>query len=72
MDQAFRSVALVHLSSIAVRLERALAFDPETQRIQGDEDATAVLGRTYRPGHWATPAGAGREQQPCLVAQGVA
>ena len=58
MDEAFRSVALVHLGNIAVRLERALAFDPETQRIQGDEEATALLGRTYRPGHWAIPAGA--------------
>jgi predicted dehydrogenase len=55
IEEAVRSVALVHLGNIAVRLQRSLQFDPATGRITGDEEANDLLGRTYRPGHWAVP-----------------
>ena len=53
-----RSVALVHLGNIALRLGRSLAFDPEKEQIVGDEEAARLLSRTYRKeGHWAIPKG---------------
>jgi len=55
IEEAVRSVALVHLGNIAVRLERSLKIDPVAGRITGDDEANALLGRTYRPGHWAVP-----------------
>ncbi len=52
------SVALVHLANIAVRLGRSLRIDPGTERITGDDEANALLTRTYRQGgHWAVPKG---------------
>jgi predicted dehydrogenase len=57
MDEAFRSVALVHLGNIAIRLGRTLTPDAEGTRIVGDDEATGLLRRTYREHHWATPAG---------------
>jgi predicted dehydrogenase len=57
MDEAFRSVALVHLGNIAIRLGRALQPEPDGTRISGDDEATAMLRRDYREGHWAIPAG---------------
>ena len=58
IDEAFRSVALVHLGNIAVRTGRALQFDPVAERIVGDEEANRMLSRVYRDGgHWAQPTG---------------
>jgi len=57
IEEAVRSVALVHLGNIAVRLQRSLQFDPATGRITSDDEANELLARTYRPGHWAVPAG---------------
>lgn len=56
MHEAFLSVALVHLGNIAVRLGRSLTIDVPTGLITGDAEATALLGRKYRSGHWAAPA----------------
>ncbi|MFM1905139.1 MAG: 4-carboxy-2-hydroxymuconate-6-semialdehyde dehydrogenase [Planctomycetota bacterium] len=55
MHEAFLSVALVHYGNIAVRLERGLRIDPPTGLIVDDPAASALLGREYRPGHWAAP-----------------
>ena len=57
MDEAVRSVALVHLGNIAVRLERAIRFEPTTGHILDDQEANALLARDYRDGHWAVPKG---------------
>jgi hypothetical protein len=51
-------VAIVHLSNIALRAGRSLDFDPRTETILGDPEASALLSRTYRQGgHWAIPNG---------------
>jgi len=55
IDEAFASVALVHLGNVAVRLERSLEIDPATGLVVGDGEADALLGRSYRPDHWAAP-----------------
>jgi predicted dehydrogenase len=58
VEEAHRSVALVHLGNMAVRLNRSLQFDPHTEQIVGDEDASRLLTRPYRQGgHWAAPHG---------------
>jgi hypothetical protein len=49
------STSLCHLGNIATRLGRSLTFDPRTERIVGDAEADALLGREYRD-HWGTPA----------------
>lgn len=51
------SAALCHLANIATRLGRSLRFDPQQEQIPGDEEAAALLRRTYRDGHWAVPKG---------------
>ena len=51
------SAALSHLGNIATRLARTLRFDPRSERIEGDEEANALVRRRYREGHWAVPKG---------------
>jgi predicted dehydrogenase len=50
-----RAATLVHLANIAARVGRVIHFEPQTETIAGDRDATALLSRSYRDGHWATP-----------------
>ncbi|HVT29776.1 MAG TPA: Gfo/Idh/MocA family oxidoreductase [Lacipirellulaceae bacterium] len=58
LEEAHRSVALVHLANIAVRKGRSFAFDPERQQIVGDDQANQLMKRSYRHGgHWAIPRG---------------
>lgn len=58
MDEAHRSVALIHLANIAVRTGRSLEFDPRREIIIGDDEAGKYLSRSYREGgHWAIPHG---------------
>ena len=52
------SVALVHLANISVKVGRGLQIDPTAERIVGDEEADALMGRQYRDGHWAIPVNA--------------
>jgi hypothetical protein len=53
------SATIGHLANIATRVGRALNFDPATEQILDDEEATALLTRKYRKdGHWAIPQGA--------------
>jgi len=59
IDEAHRSVALIHLANIALRTGRAIEFDPVSEQVFGDEEANRLLGRVYRQGgHWAIPPGA--------------
>ena len=56
IEEGHRSVALVHLGNIAVRLGRSLQLDTKTEQIVGDYEANRLLGRVYRQGgHWAIP-----------------
>ena len=48
IEEGFYTCALVHLANISYRLGRSLEFDPETQRIVGDEQANSMLRRRYR------------------------
>ena len=52
------SATLGHLANIATRVRRTIHFDPATERIAGDDEASALLSRKYRQGgHWAIPKG---------------
>jgi predicted dehydrogenase len=51
------SSSLCHFGNIAARLGRSLKIDPAKEEILGDAEASALLKRTYREGHWATPKG---------------
>lgn len=57
MDEAYRTVALVHLGNIAVRVGRALQVGGDDGEIVGDPPAAELLSRGYRDGHWAVPRG---------------
>jgi hypothetical protein len=58
IEEGHRSVGLIHLANIAIRLGRSLDFDPQSEKIVGDDEATQLLTRNYRePGHWAKPQG---------------
>jgi predicted dehydrogenase len=49
------SAALPHLTNILARTgRRELTFDPKAERFVDAPDADALLGRTYREGHWAS------------------
>ena len=50
-----RSAALVHLANIGAKVGRVLRFDPQAETIAGDNEATVLLSRRYREGHWAAP-----------------
>ena len=49
------SASLAHLGNIACRTGRALNLAPGAKEVVGDADATALLSRQYRAGHWGTP-----------------
>ena len=52
------SASLCHLGNIATRLGRTVMFDPQRERVIGDEEADALLSRNYRDGgHWGVPKG---------------
>lgn len=48
VETAHLSAGLAHLGNIAYRVGRQLEFDPKTERFVGDEQADALLTRTYR------------------------
>ena len=50
------STSLCHWGNIATRVGRSLAIDPKSERIQGDDEANALVRREYRD-HWGTPRG---------------
>jgi predicted dehydrogenase len=51
------SAALCQFGNVAARVGRTLHFDPATQRFVKDDEATGLLGRTYRTAHWSVPQG---------------
>ena len=44
------SSALPHLANISYRVGRELKFDPKSEQILNDKEASALLTRTYRKG----------------------
>ena len=46
---------IVHLANICARLGEVVQFDPKAETIVGNADANAMVGRVYRPNHWAAP-----------------
>jgi predicted dehydrogenase len=48
IEEGFYSCALIHLANISYRLGRTIHFDPVTQTIKNDEEATRMLSREYR------------------------
>ncbi len=48
VDQAHRSVTVCHLANIAMRLGRKIRWDPATERIIRDEQASRMLTRPMR------------------------
>lgn len=49
IETAHRSITIAHLANIALRLERRqLKWDPQTERILGDEEAQALTARPMR------------------------
>ena len=44
-------------SAAAHYFDKALTFDPGTERILGDPEAAALVRREYRKDHWAVPKG---------------
>ena len=52
-----RAATLVHLANIASRVGRVVRFEPENERILDDPEASGMISRRYRPGHWAIPKG---------------
>ena len=48
IEEGHLSSVLVHLANISYRLGRTIHFDPATERITGDEEASKMLTRTYR------------------------
>jgi predicted dehydrogenase len=49
------SVSLVHLANVSLKVGRSLVVDREQEKILDDQEANQLLGRNYRPGHWAVP-----------------
>ncbi|MDB5353345.1 MAG: Myo-inositol 2-dehydrogenase [Planctomycetota bacterium] len=55
VEVAHRSITICHLGNIAMRLGREkLRWDPRTERIIGDDEASAMLSRPYRD-PWKLP-----------------
>jgi predicted dehydrogenase len=58
LEIAVRTAIAAHLGNITTRLRRTIRFDPATETIVGDPEASALLTRKYREGgHWGIPAG---------------
>jgi hypothetical protein len=56
IEEGNTSSALCHLGNIATRLGRSLTFDPQAERFINDNEANALVTRTYRD-HWGQPRG---------------
>jgi predicted dehydrogenase len=48
IEEGFYTCATIHLGNISYRLGRSINFDPEKQKIIGDEEASKMLTREYR------------------------
>ena len=43
-----KSTIVSHLGNVAYRAGRSVKWEPKTETISGDPEASALLGRTYR------------------------
>jgi predicted dehydrogenase len=48
IQEAHKSCTLIHLANASYRLGRTLTFDPATEQVTGDEEATRLLRGAYR------------------------
>ncbi|HYE74541.1 MAG TPA: Gfo/Idh/MocA family oxidoreductase [Blastocatellia bacterium] len=48
IEEGHYSCALVHLANISYRTGRSINFDPKTEQIIGDKEASAMMKRQYR------------------------
>ncbi len=48
IEEGHKSAAMCHLGLISTKLGRAVEFDPVTETIEGDAEATKMLTRDYR------------------------
>jgi len=48
IQEAHKSCTLIHLANASYRLGRTLNFDPATEQVTGDEEATRLLRGAYR------------------------
>jgi len=51
VEDGHRTATVCHLGNIAMQLDRKIAWNPETEEIAGDSDATALLTKPMR-GPW--------------------
>jgi predicted dehydrogenase len=51
-----RAATLCHLGNIATRVGRVLHFDPRSEEIENDKEASPMVRREYRE-HWGRPRG---------------
>ncbi len=56
IETGFLSALHCHLANIVARTGRTVRFDPKSDTIPGDAEATRLVGREYRK-HWAVPQG---------------
>ena len=52
------SSTICHLGNIVARTGRSARFNPSTEQISNDKEASSLLRRKYRDNHWAKPVGA--------------
>jgi predicted dehydrogenase len=52
-----RSTTLCHLGNLACRVSAQLQFDPQAEKVVGNDVAARLVRRAYREGHWAVPRG---------------
>ena len=48
VEAGHRTASLCHLANIAMRLKRRIGWDPATEQILGDDEASGMLGRPMR------------------------
>jgi predicted dehydrogenase len=58
IEEGHISTAACILANLAMQVERPLVYDPQTQQVVGDAEATRLLQRPYRE-PWKHPAAAG-------------
>ena len=54
IEQGYISTASCILANISMKLGRTLAWDPQTQKVIGDDEANQLLRRKYRS-PWVHP-----------------
>jgi predicted dehydrogenase len=57
IEAGLLSAGVVHLANISARLKRGIAFDSTARKVQGDDEASRLLGREYSDTHWGVPKG---------------